>query len=188
MTVKELALPGVYLLSPKRHGDDRGFFCETFKAREFAEIAPGVELVQDNHSFSKDVGVIRGLHFQLPPHAQGKLVRVPNGRVLDVVVDLRDGSPTYGKHLAVELSGENWQQLWVPTGFAHGFCTLVPNTEFCYKVSSYYAPEHDSGIAYDDPDLAIDWPVTKEDVTVSAKDSKLGSFKNFVSPFKYTGS
>tara|TARA_R110002096_G_scaffold39630_2_gene108274 strand:- start:182 stop:748 length:567 start_codon:yes stop_codon:yes gene_type:complete len=187
MSIKELALPGVYLFTPKRHGDDRGYFSETFKAREFAEIAPGVELVQDNHSFSRDAGVIRGLHFQLPPHAQGKLVRVPNGRVLDVVVDLRAGSPTYGKHLGVELSGENWQQLWVPAGFAHGFCTLVPNTEFCYKVSSYYAPEHDSGIAFDDPDLAIDWPVKKEDVTVSAKDSKLGSFRDFVSPFEYTG-
>ena len=188
MTVEELALPGVYLFTPKRHGDERGFFSETFKMSEFAEIAPGVELVQDNHSFSRDVGVLRGLHFQLPPFAQGKLVRVPNGRVLDVVVDLRDGSPTYGQHVGVELSGENWQQLWVPAGFAHGFVTLEPNTEFCYKVSSYYAPEHDSGIKFDDPDLAIDWPIEKDKLTLSTKDSQLGSFKDFVSPFPYSGS
>ena len=186
MLVEELSLPGVFLFSPQRHGDDRGFFSETFRASAFAEIAPGVELVQENHSFSKDVGVLRGLHFQLPPHAQGKLVRVPNGRVLDVVVDLRDGSPSYGKHIGVELSGENWQQLWVPAGFAHGFCTLVPNTEFCYKVSSYYAPEHDSGMAFDDPDLAIDWPIAADKITVSSKDRQQGAFKDFVSPFKYS--
>jgi len=183
MSVEELALSGIYLLSPKKFGDDRGFFSETFKMRDFNDIAPGVELVQDNHSFSKDVGVIRGLHFQLPPHAQGKLVRVPNGRVLDVVVDLRTGSPTYGQHLSVELSGDNWQQLWVPAGFAHGFCTLEPNTEFCYKVSSYYAPESDSGIAFDDPDLAIEWPVDMP--ILSDKDSKLQSFKDFISPFQF---
>ena len=187
MDVEELSLPGVFLFSPKRHGDERGFFSETFKAREFDEIVPGISLVQDNHSLSHDAGVIRGLHFQIPPHAQGKLVRVPRGRVLDVVVDLRIGSPTYGKHLSVELSADNWQQLWVPPGFAHAFCTLVPETEFCYKVSDYYAPDCDFGIAYNDPDLGIDWPFDPTDQILSEKDQKLPRLKDFTSPFRFEG-
>ena len=187
MEAEELSLPGVFLFSPARHGDARGFFSETFKAREFAEFAPGVALVQDNHSLSRDAGVIRGLHFQTPPHAQGKLVRVPRGRVLDVVVDLRVGSPTYGQHLSIELSADNWQQLWVPAGFAHAFCTLEPDTEFCYKVSDYYAPECDAGIAYDDPDLGIKWPFKPADMILSEKDRKLPRLKDFASPFRFEG-
>jgi len=187
MYAKELTLPGVFLFSPKRHGDDRGFFSETFSQRQFSEHVPGVEFVQDNHSLSRDPGVIRGLHFQTPPHAQGKLVRVPRGRVLDVVVDLRIGSPTYSGHLSVELSAENWQQLWVPAGFAHAFCTLVPDTEFCYKVTDYYAPDCDAGIAFDDPDLNIDWPFDPSKATLSEKDRKLPRLKDFASPFRFDG-
>lgn len=187
MFTEELALPGVFLFSPKRFGDDRGFFSETFSARQFAEHVPDTMFVQDNHSLSAEAGVIRGLHFQTPPHAQGKLVRVPRGRVLDVIVDLRVGSPKYGEHLGVELSADNWQQLWVPLGFAHAFCTLEANTEFCYKVTDYYAPECDGGIAFDDPELGIKWPFDAADVTLSEKDRNLPLLKNFASPFRFEG-
>ncbi len=187
MEAIEQALPGVFLFSPTRHGDARGFFSETFNARVFAEHVPGVKFVQDNHSLSRDVGVIRGLHFQTPPHAQGKLVRVPHGRVLDVVVDLRVGSPTYAKHISVELSADNWQQLWVPPGMAHGFCTLEPKSEFCYKVTDYYAPDCDAGIAFDDPDLGIDWKIDLTTATLSDKDRQLPRLRDFVSPFRFEG-
>lgn len=185
MQIEELSLPGAFTLTPKRFGDERGFFSETYNAQAFEAVAPGVTFVQDNHSLSRDVGVLRGLHFQLPPHAQGKLVRVPKGRVLDVIVDLRKGSPTYGKHESVELSAENWKQLWAPPGFAHAFCTLEPDTEFCYKVTSLYAPESDSGIAFDDPDLAIEWPFEKDKLILSEKDHKLQAFKDFDTPFSF---
>ncbi len=187
MQIEELSLPGAFTLTPKRFGDERGFFSETFNASAFEKVAPCITFVQDNHSLSKDVGVLRGLHFQLPPHAQGKLVRVTRGRVLDVIVDLRKGSPTYGKHEGVELSAENWKQLWVPPGFAHAFCTLEPDTEFCYKVTSLYAPESDSGIAFDDPDLAIEWPFEKDKLILSEKDQKLQAFKDFDTPFSFEG-
>lgn len=185
MQIEELPLPGAFVLTPKRFGDDRGFFSETYSARAFEEIAPGQAFVQDNHSLSRDAGTLRGLHFQLPPHAQGKLVRVPRGRVLDVIVDLRDGSPTYGKHVGVELSAENWKQMWIPAGFAHAFCTLEPDTEFCYKVTDFYAPQSDSGIAFNDPDLGIEWPYPESQLTLSDKDCTLPAFKDFVSPFSF---
>lgn len=187
MYAEELALPGVILFTPKRFGDDRGFFSETFNHRTFEAHAPGVNFVQDNHSLSRDIGVVRGLHFQTPPHAQGKLVRVTRGRVLDVAVDIRVGSPTYGQHVAVELSAENWQQLWIPVGFAHAFCTLEPDTEFCYKVTDYYAPECDAGIAFDDPDLGIDWPIDTEKAILSDKDRQLPKLKDYASPFRFEG-
>jgi len=185
MQIDELSLPGAFTLTPKRFGDDRGFFSETYNQAAFEEIVPGVKFVQDNHSLSRQAGVLRGLHFQMPPHAQGKLVRTPRGRVLDVIVDLRVGSPTYGCHESVELSADNWKQLWVPAGFAHAFCTLEPDTEFCYKVTELYAPTSDSGIAYDDPDLAIDWPFSSDKLILSDKDRKLQAFKDFQSPFKF---
>jgi len=187
MFAEELAMPGVFLFSPKRFGDERGFFSETFSARQFAEYVPDTIFVQDNHSLSRDAGVIRGLHFQTPPHAQGKLVRVPAGSVQDVIVDLRVGSPTYGEHLSVKLSADNWQQLWVPSGFAHAFCTLEPDTEFCYKVTDYYAPDCDAGIAFDDPDLGIDWPVDLKKAILSDKDRQLPRLKDFASPFRFEG-
>lgn len=185
MQIDELALPGAFIVTPKRFGDERGFFSETYSKSAFEEVAPGFEFVQDNHSLSREAGVLRGLHFQLPPHAQGKLVRVPRGRVLDVIVDLRVGSPTYGRHESVELSADNWKQLWVPPGFAHAFCTLEPDTEFCYKVTSFYAPQSDSGIAFNDPDLAISWPFSAGKLILSDKDLKLQAFKDFQSPFTY---
>ena len=185
MQIEELPLPGAFVLTPKRFGDDRGFFSETFSARAFEEIAPGVNFVQDNHSLSRDAGTLRGLHFQLPPHAQGKLVRVPRGRVLDVIVDVREGSPTYGQHAGVELSAENWKQMWIPAGFAHAFCTLEPDTEFCYKVTEFYAPQSDSGLAFDDPDLGIEWPFSNEQLILSAKDRELQSLRDFKSPFTF---
>lgn len=187
MHAEELALPGVILFTPKRFGDDRGFFSETFNLRTFETYVPGVNFVQDNHSLSRDVGVVRGLHFQTPPHAQGKLVRVTKGRVFDVAVDIRVGSPTYGQHVAIELSAENWQQLWIPPGFAHAFCTVEPDTEFCYKVTEYYAPDNDAGIAFDDPDLGIDWPVDTKKAILSDKDRKLPRLKDYASPFRFEG-
>ncbi len=187
MQIEETSLPGVYIITPKRHGDTRGFFSETFVQKQFDGVIPGVQFVQDNHSLSEHAGVIRGLHFQTKPHAQGKLVRVPRGRVLDVAVDVRAGSPTFGQHVAVELSAENWKQLWIPAGFAHGFCTLEPDTEFCYKVTDYYAPECDAGIAFDDPDLAIDWPFTRETARLSEKDKSLPHLKDIKPPFTYQG-
>lgn len=187
MQAEALSLPGVYLFSPKKFGDERGFFSETFNAKAFAKTVPDINFIQDNQSLSRDVGVIRGLHFQLPPYTQGKLVRVTRGSVLDVVVDIRKGSPTYGKHIGVKLSAENWQQLWVPKGFAHGFCTLEPDTEFCYKVDDYYAPEHDAGIAFDDPDLGIEWPVDLATATLSEKDRALPRLKDIDSPFVFEG-
>ncbi|WP_374764419.1 dTDP-4-dehydrorhamnose 3,5-epimerase [Yunchengibacter salinarum] len=185
MQVEKLALDGAFVLTPKRFGDARGFFSETYNKRAFDAAVGPVDFVQDNHSLSRDAGVLRGLHFQTPPHAQAKLVRVPRGRVLDVIVDLRGGSPTYGQHAAVELSGENWKQLFVPEGFAHAFLTLEPDSEFCYKVTDFYAPDHDSGLRFDDPDLAIDWPMPLADITLSDKDRALPAFRDFKSPFTY---
>lgn len=185
MKVDSLDISGVFLFSPQKHGDHRGFFSETFRQSVFASVVPATELVQDNHSLSAETGTLRGLHFQTPPHSQGKLVRCPRGRVLDVIVDLRRGSPTYGQHIKVELSSENWQQLWVPAGFAHGFCTLEPDSEFVYKVSDYYSAECDSGLAFDDPDLGIDWPFTRADLHISDKDKALGAFADFDTPFIY---
>ncbi|TNE67280.1 MAG: dTDP-4-dehydrorhamnose 3,5-epimerase [Alphaproteobacteria bacterium] len=185
MEIEETAIPDVKILTPKRFGDDRGFFSETFNQKLFDAAAPGQQFVQDNHSLSREAGVIRGLHFQTPPFAQGKLVRVITGAVLDVVVDIRRGSPTYGQHVGVELSADNWRQLWVPAGFAHAFCTLVPDTAFFYKVTNYYSPEHDSGLAFDDPDLGIEWPVAPEKAILSGKDRKQQAWKGFESPFVY---
>lgn len=185
MLIEDTQIPDVKILTPKRFGDDRGFFSETFNKNVFDAAVPGQTFVQDNHSLSRDVGVLRGLHFQHPPFAQGKLVRVISGSVLDVAVDIRKGSPTFGQHVAVTLSAGNWQQLWVPAGFAHGFCTLEPDTAFFYKVTNFYAPDHDAGIAFDDPDLGINWPVNRDTVTLSGKDKELPRLKDIDSPFVY---
>jgi dTDP-4-dehydrorhamnose 3,5-epimerase len=162
----------VKIVMPKKHGDHRGFFSETWKRTEFAEAGIDIDFVQDNHSLSATVGTLRGLHFQSPPFAQDKLVRVSRGRILDVAVDIRVSSPTFGKHVAVELSAENWKQLFVPIGFAHGFVTLEPDTEVQYKVSALYAPENDHGLAFDDPALGIDWQLPVSALTLSDKDRK----------------
>lgn len=170
MLVEDTALAGVKIVTPRKFGDDRGFFSETHNQSRWDAHGLHYRFVQDNHSLSRDVGVIRGLHFQTPPFAQDKLVRVVRGRILDVVVDIRRSSPTFGRHLAVELSAQNWRQLLAPIGFAHGFCTLEPDTEVVYKVTNFYSAAHDRGLAFDDPDLEIAWPVAPERALLSEKD------------------
>lgn len=168
--VRPLGLDGVVEIAPRKFGDERGFFSETYNASSFAEAGIGLTFVQDNHSFSAVKGVLRGLHYQLPPVAQDKLVRVTRGRVFDVAVDIRRGSPTFGKWVGVELSAEKWNQILVPKGFAHGFVTLESDTEVLYKVTDYYSPEHDRSIRFDDPTIGIDWPIDTAAVQLSAKD------------------
>lgn len=170
---EDLELAGLKLITPKKFGDERGFFCETYNAQTCEKLGLHYNFVQDNHSHSRDIGTLRGLHFQSAPYAQDKLVRVLRGRILDVAVDLRRSSPTFKKYVAVELSYENWKQLFIPIGFAHGFVTLEPDTEVLYKVTNFYSPAHDHGLAWDDPDLNINWPMNKSEVILSAKDQKL---------------
>ncbi len=176
-------ISGLLLVEPKKFGDHRGFFSETYNRLRLAEAGFDLEFVQDNQSLSAETGVVRGLHFQSPPHAQDKLVRVTRGAILDVAVDLRRGSPTFGDHVAVELSEANWRQLLVPKGFAHGFATLAPATEVIYKVTDYYAPDHDHGILWNDPDLGIDWPVAAEAARLSDKDRLQPRLAEIESPF-----
>ena len=168
--VRELELAGVYEITPQRFGDDRGFFSETYSATGLAAAGIDMTFVQDNHSLSRKAGVLRGLHYQLPPFAQGKLVRVISGAILDVAVDIRKSSPTFGRWLALEVSAKRWNQILVPKGFAHGFVTLIPDTEVIYKVTERYAPECDRSIRFDDPAIGIDWRVSAADVTLSDKD------------------
>lgn len=165
-----LEIPEVKLIVPKRFEDARGFFSETYNAERFAEHGIDIAFVQDNHSLSRPVHTLRGLHFQIPPHAQDKLVRVIAGRILDVAVDIRQGSPTYGRHVARTLTAAGGEQLLVPKGFAHGFCTLEPNTEVLYKVSATYAPAHDKGLLWNDPALDIAWPADPDTMVLSDKD------------------
>lgn len=185
MDIEKTKLEGVLILTPKRFGDDRGFFSEVYNRDVLAEAGITMEFVQDNHSLSGDVGTVRGLHFQAPPRAQDKLVRCGGGSVLDVAVDARKGSPTYGEHVAVELSFENGKQLLVPKGFLHGFVTLQPDSQLLYKCSDTYAPEQDGAVHFADPDLAIDWGVAPADAIVSEKDGAAQSFADFDSPFNY---
>jgi len=170
MNILTTDIPGVLLLEAPRFGDDRGFFSETFRSSWFDDAGPSLEFVQDNHSLSAGVGTVRGLHFQIPPFAQDKLMRVGRGAILDVAVDIRRGSPTYGRHVAAELSAANWRQLLVPRGFAHGFCTLEPDTEVLYKVTDYFAPDHDLGLLWNDPALGIPWPVSSRAAVLSDRD------------------
>jgi dTDP-4-dehydrorhamnose 3,5-epimerase len=179
--VEEIA--GLLLIEPRKFGDHRGFFSETYNARRMAEAGFERPFVQDNHSLSAEVGTVRGLHFQSPPFAQDKLVRVVAGAILDVAVDIRRGSPTFGDHAAVELSAANWRQLLVPAGFAHGFVTRAPDTEVLYKVTEYYAPEHDHGILWDDPALGIDWGIDPGRAVLSDKDRAQPRLAGIESPF-----
>lgn len=174
----------VYIIEPSVFGDNRGYFLESFNLEKFKENVYPIKFMQDNESKSSK-GVLRGLHFQNPPFNQAKLVRCIEGRVMDVAVDIRKGSPTYGKHVAVELTGENKLQLFVPRGFAHGFSVLSDTAVFAYKVDNSYAPESDSGIRYDDKELNIDWGLNKEEVQLSLKDKNLSFFKDLDSPFKF---
>ena len=172
MTFTRTAIPDVVIIEPKVHGDSRGYFVETFVSNKLEEfLGYQINFCQDNESKSSK-GVLRGLHYQLPPHAQTKLVRVIQGKVLDVAVDIRKNSPTFGKYVAVELSGENKKQLLIPRGFAHGFVVLEDDTVFAYKVDNYYSPECDRGIAFDDKNLNIDWILNHNELNLSAKDTK----------------
>ncbi len=176
MEVRSLGLDGVFEIIPRKFGDDRGFFSETYNAKSFADSGIDLTFVQDNHSFSAAKGVVRGLHYQLPTRAQDKLVRVIRGAILDVAVDIRKSSPTFGKWVALEVSAEKWNQILVPKGFAHGFMTLVENTEVIYKVTDYYSPEHDRSIRFDDPAIGIEWPLPSSGVQLSDKDQKAPLF------------
>ncbi|MBR5522076.1 MAG: dTDP-4-dehydrorhamnose 3,5-epimerase [Akkermansia sp.] len=170
MEIIPTAIPGVVIIEPRVFGDARGYFYESFSDREFKEKVCNTTFVQDNQSMSS-YGVLRGLHYQRAPHCQSKLVRCVKGRVLDVAVDIRQGSPTFGRHVAVELSAENHRQLFIPRGFAHGFAVLSEEAIFQYKCDNYYAPDCEGGIAWDDPALGIDWQLPAADVILSAKDT-----------------
>ena len=184
MRIESLSIPAVKVLLPKRHGDHRGFFSEVYNKKTLSELGINIDFVQDNQSLSAERGTMRGLHFQTPPFAQDKLVRVIRGSVLDVAVDLRRSSPTYGEHASVVLSADALHQVLIPTGFAHGFMTLEANTEVVYKVSNYYAPEHDKGILWNDPALGIAWPVPEAMVTLSDKDRGQPCLVDVASPFQ----
>ncbi|MFQ6546498.1 dTDP-4-dehydrorhamnose 3,5-epimerase [Aestuariibius sp. 2305UL40-4] len=186
MRVEKTALEGVLLLEPRRFGDVRGFFSESWNARVMAENGIEIAFVQDNHSLSAKAGTVRGLHYQAPPHAQAKLVRCGRGRLYDVAVDIRDGSPTFGHWVGYELSFENGLQLLVPEGFAHGFVTLEEDTEIVYKCSDFYAPESDRGIRWDDPEIGIDWPWTGE-ALLSDKDAAAPALGEVERVFSYGG-
>lgn len=183
MQFEDTAIPDVKMVTPKKHGDARGFFSEVYKQSDWQAVGLDFAFVQDNHSYSAPAGTLRGLHFQIAPAAQDKLIRVVHGRILDIAVDLRRSSPTFGKHVAVELSAQNWQQLFVPTGFAHGFVTLEPDTEVLYKVTALYSAAHDRGLAWDDPDLGIDWKLPEDGPMLSDRDRKWPRLRDLADTF-----
>jgi len=183
MIVEDTAIAGVKIVTPRKHGDHRGYFSEVYRQDVLASAGLALQFVQDNHSLSQQVGTLRGLHFQAPPFAQDKLVRVLRGAIIDVAVDLRASSATFGQHVSVELSADNWRQLLVPIGFAHGFCTLEANTEVFYKVTNYYSAAHDMGLAWDDPALAIAWPVAGQSAVLSDKDRRYPLLKDLPAVF-----
>ena len=178
MQIEDTAIAGVKIVTPKKIGDARGFFSETYNRQIFARAGIDLEFVQDNQSLSAEVGTIRGLHFQSPPFAQAKLVRVARGAILDVAVDIRRSSPTFGRHVAVELSAENWRQLLIPIGFAHAFITLEPDVEVLYKTTAPYSAAHDRGVAWDDPGIGIAWPSPPGGPVLSDKDRKWPRLKD----------
>lgn len=183
MQIEQTELEGVLILTPRRFGDARGWFSEVWNARVLADMGIATVFVQDNHSYSRDAGTVRGLHFQSPPHAQGKLVRCGRGRIFDVAVDVRAGSPTYGRWVGAELSAGNGRQLLIPAGFLHGFVTREPDCEVLYKCSDFYAPDCDGAVRFDDPDLGIDWGIDPGAAILSDKDRAAQSFAAFRTPF-----
>ncbi|ETX10977.1 dTDP-4-dehydrorhamnose 3,5-epimerase [Roseivivax halodurans JCM 10272] len=187
LEIEETALSGVLILTPRRFGDDRGFFSESWNYKRLAEAGIEIDFVQDNHSLSAKAGTVRGLHFQSPPHAQDKLVRCGRGRLFDVAVDVRRGSPTYGQWVGEELSFENGRQLLVPAGFLHGFVTREPDTEIVYKCSDYYAPECDGAVLWNDPDIGIDWGIAESEAALSEKDEAAQRLAAFETPFVWEG-
>jgi len=186
MEVTDTAIPGVKVLTPRKHADERGAFTETYSRRSLAGAGIVVEFVQDNAALSHEKGTVRGLHFQIPPSAQAKLVRVVRGAIFDVCVDIRHGSPTFGAHVSQELSAENGTQIFVPEGFAHGYCTLLPGTEVAYKVSAHHAPDLEGGILWCDPDLGIKWPVGPEEAILSERDQRWPAFSGLPQIFATT--
>lgn len=184
MQFEETEIPGVMILTPRRFGDSRGFFSESWSRKVLADRGMDYDFVQDNHSVSAKVNTVRGLHFQAPPHAQAKLVRCGRGCLFDVAVDIRRGSPTYGRWVGVELSFENGRQLMIPAGFLHGFATRAPDTEIVYKCTDYYAPSADGAVRFDCPDIGIDWGLTGDPV-LSDKDAAAPVLADFISPFTY---
>jgi len=185
--VSILQIPDVKILTLQKHGDSRGFLTESYNKRLFEEVEINIDFVQDNHVFVVEKGTVRGLHFQTEPFAQDKLVRVSRGAIFDVVVDIRVGSPTYGQHVSAVISAENWSQIFVPTGFAHGLVTLEPNTEILYKVSNYYSPEHDKGIYWNDSALGIEWDVDERQAIMSEKDKKQPLLSELPAYFHFEG-
>lgn len=186
--IVETKLPGVFEIVPPRFGDERGYFSETYNARVLAKHGLKLDFVQDNHSLSRDKGVLRGLHFQRDPWAQDKLVRVTRGAVFDVAVDIRKGSPFYGQWVGIEITAEKGNQLLVPRGFAHGFVTLEPNTEFLYKVTNPYSKEEDRSVRFDDPAIGIDWPLSVDALTLSDKDKQAPLLADSDNTFIFEGS
>lgn len=180
-----LAIPDLILAKPKRHGDTRGFFAETFRENTYADAGIVGPFVQDNHAYSQATGVLRGLHFQIAPHAQGKLVSCLAGAIFDVAVDLRQGSRTFGQHVGIHLSAETGEQFFVPAGFAHGYLTLTPNCHVQYKVSAYYDAASERGLAWNDPALAIDWPLEEKSPVISEKDQTHPLLKDLPEYFTY---
>jgi dTDP-4-dehydrorhamnose 3,5-epimerase len=178
-------IPEVKVVVPQRIGDSRGFFSEVWNARIFGEVGIEATFVQDNHVRNPQKGTVRGLHYQVNPLPQGKLLRVTRGAIFDVAVDIRRGSPTFGRHADAVLSADNWYQLWVPPGFAHGYCTLEDDTEVQYKVTNFYSPTHERGVTWDDPDIMITWPVTVETAILSERDRKLPRLVNQPDIFEY---
>ena len=187
MEVVETAIPEVKIITPKKFGDNRGFFSETYNHRDWIEAGIDLTFVQDNHSRSAEQGTLRGLHYQIAPMAQGKLVRVARGAILDVAVDLRSGSPTFGQHVSEVITAANWKQVLVPIGFAHGYVTLEPDTEVLYKTTDFYSVEHERGISWNDPDLAIDWTIGKRQAILSEKDLALPLLSQVTDLFEYLG-
>lgn len=173
MIVRDTSFPEVKILLPAKHADERGFFSETYSRRTLAAAGIDLDFVQDNQAFSARRNTIRGLHFQIPPFAQDKIIRVLRGSIFDVVVDVRRRSPTFGRFEAFVLNAADWAQLLIPVGFAHGLCTLEPETEILYKVSNFYSPTHDKGVRWNDPEIGIEWPVAPEEALVSPKDREL---------------
>lgn len=185
MQITSLDIPDVKLIQPKRIGDSRGFFSETYRLNVLRDAGLDLNFVQDNHSLSEAAGTVRGLHFQTPPHAQAKLVRVTRGSILDVAVDIRKGSPTYGHYVSAEISAQNWTQILIPVGFAHGLMTLEPDTEVLYRVTGYYSASSDAGLAWNDASIGIAWPDVGTGIKLSDKDAKLPGLESFDSPFEY---
>lgn len=183
MQFEDTTIPDVKIVTPKKHGDARGFFSEVYKQSDWRAAGLDLAFVQDNQSYSAPAGTLRGLHFQIDPAAQDKLIRVVRGRILDVAVDIRRSSPTFGRHVAVELSVQNWRQLLVPIGFAHGFVTLEPDTEVLYKVTSLYSPAHDRGLAWDDPELGIDWRIPAGGPLLSDRDRQWPRLRDLAEGF-----